>query len=156
MTESMKWSLVAIASDYGATDLGPTKRSELFQAVIKVQSYLYGFKGPALTLEYFQKLWRKFKTTMNKDPSKLFQTYLSKIGTGRTTWIDGIMKQYPKLLHSLYRYATKILSCSANTRSLVACMKRRSKVLFPNCPVRRDLKLTKYHFWEWFHKCGGS
>ena len=155
MSEAMKWSLVAVASDYGATDLDSKKQLELFNAVIRVQSYLYGFKAPAMSIKYFQVLWRKFKRRMNKNPTMLFNTYLSKVGCGRTTWVDKMMQTYPKLLHTLYRYATKILSCSANTRSLIACMKRRSKVLYPDCPVCSDLKLTKFHFWEWFHKCGG-
>ena len=154
-TETMKWSMVAIACDYGASDMTYKKRLELFKAVIKVQSYLYGFVAPAISVSYFLALWRKFKTGMRKNPTKLFDTYLSKAGTGRSTWVDKIMAKYPQLLHKLYRYATRILTCSANTKSIIACMKCRSKVLFPDCPTRSSLSLTKYHFWEWFHRCGG-
>ena len=155
MSETMKWTMVAIACDYGATDMSYKNRLELFKAVIHIQSYLYGFKSPAMSLSYFLALWRKFKQCMNKDPTKLFDTYLSKVGHNRHSWVDKIMAEYPELLHKLYQYATKILTCSANTRSIIACMKRRSKVLYPDCPVCSSLSLTKYHFWEWFHKSGG-
>ena len=155
MSETMKWSLIAVACDYGATDLEFKQRLELFSSVIKVQSYLYGFKAPALSLSYFLTLWRKFKNTMRKDPTKLFDTYFCRAGQGWKTWVDQMMEKYPKLLHGLYRYATGILTCSANTCSIVACMKRRAKILYPDCPIRGNLKLSKYHFWEWFHKCGG-
>ena len=102
MSESMKWSLIVIACDYGATDLEYKERLELFKAVIKVQSYLYGFKAPALSLSHFLTLWRKFKNTMRKNPSRLFDTYLSRAGQGRKTWVDQIMDKFPKLLHGLY------------------------------------------------------
>lgn len=146
---------MAIACYFGAIDLGYKRRLELFEAVIKVQYYLYRFKAPATSLSYFLTLWRKFKTTMRKDPTKLFNTYISRAGLGQKSWVDQIMEQFPKLLHGLYRYATSILTCSANTHSIVACMKCRSKILYPNCPICSNLKLTKYHFLEWFHQYSG-
>ena len=82
--------------------------------LIKVQSYLYKFKAPAISLLNFLTLWRKSKNKMNK----LFDIWISRCGQGRTIRVDQMMVKIPKLFYGLFWYTTKILTCSLNTKSV--------------------------------------
>ena len=64
----------------------------------------------------------------------------------RQSYTGAILKMFPTLLHELYRYATSVLGASCKTSSLIHIMNRKPAVLYPNSPIRSNLKLTKHHF----------
>ena len=49
LSETMKWSMVAVASVLGSSNVSYKRRMEIFKAVVKVHSYLYGFMAPAIS-----------------------------------------------------------------------------------------------------------
>ena len=73
----------------------------------------------------------------------------------RASYVDMICKLFPTLLHSLYRYATSVLGCSANTKALVEVMNQKAKQEYPLCPIRSNLSFNSYHFWKFFKNFGG-
>ena len=79
MTDEMKWQMMTIASDFGASYLSKETRDKLFAAIIKTQSYLYGFKRPAMGLKYFTNHWYKYKSISRSDPSNLENVFTSKV-----------------------------------------------------------------------------
>ena len=75
---------------------------------------------------------------------------------GTRPYVDMLCKLFPTLLHSLYRYATSVLGCSANTKTLVEVINCKSKMEYPDCPICSNLSLNSYHFWKFFKKFGGQ
>ena len=67
-----------------------------------------------------------------------------------------MQKGFPTLLHGLYRHAVKVLGADETAERLAAAMNARSAELFPHCPIRSDLKMTRLKFWEFFYKSGGK
>ena len=155
LSEPMKWSLISLCCDLGCTDARRDRRLKIFKAVIKVQSYVYGFPKEAISVDHFERQWRKFKDCLVNNPGNTFKVYLSRAGQNRISYVKNIMGRFPTLLHGLFCQATAILGPSANTQSIIHFMNRQCRVLHPDCPYRRDLTLTKFHFWEFFHSNGG-
>ena len=54
------------------------------------------------------------------------------------------------MLHSLYRFATKLLGLDETSSKLSAAMNNRARELFPDCPIRSNLKMNRNRFWEFF------
>ena len=155
MNEQMKWQMLTIASDFGASFMNKQQRDTLFVAIIKTQSYLCGFKRPAMGLKYFTEHWFKYKTISRTDPSNLEHVFSSKVTRERVTYIDAIDTLFPRFLHLLYRYGINVLGSFAKTTSLVEVMNKKSAALHPECPIRRNLNLTKHHFWKFFNSYNG-
>ena len=152
---NIKWSMVTICNDLGASSLAPNERDELFKAVIYTQSYLEGYDRPLFSLTYFTKMWLRFKLRVNNHPHLLAQVFAPSYTKKRESYVDMLVKLFPTLLHLLYRYATNVLGLSARTASLVALMNRKSRIDYPTCPIRKNLCFTNYHFWKFFKKFGG-
>ena len=74
-SQCMKWSLITIACDLGATEMTPRQREKLFWAVTRTQSYYYGFVKDCISLSYFRKLFVRFKKSLLKDPTRTFELY---------------------------------------------------------------------------------
>ena len=156
VTEAMKWAMIAICSDMGARMLMKNFRDLFFKALITTQSYLNGFDRPVFTIKYFNKLWLTFLHRVKHKPERmsiLFQPMYA--SHQRQSYIDSILEPFPTLLHDLYRYSTKVLGIGARTSAIINLMNRRSYVLYKDCPIRANLRLNKYHFWQFFHKFDG-
>ena len=119
MTDEMKWQMMTIASDFGAFYMSKEKRDNLFAAIIKTQSYLYGYKHPAMGLKYFTNHWYKYKSISRSDPSNLEHVFSSKVTRERVNYIDAIDTLFPTYLHLLYRYGIQVLGSFAKTSSLI-------------------------------------
>jgi hypothetical protein len=70
--------------------------------------------------------------------------------------VDKIMQTHPKHLHDLFRYATKLVGSDAKTNKIINHINNKSKLDYPNCPIRGSLQLNRYHFWKFFHENGGK
>ena len=70
-------------------------------------------------------------------------------------YIDAIDTLFPRFLHLLYRYGIQVLGSFAKTSSLIDVMNKKSAVLHPDCPIRRNLNITKHHFWNFFNSYNG-
>ena len=70
----------------------------------------------------------------------------------RQNYIDMILEQDQTCLHRLYRYATSVIGVTANAEALVDVMNKRAHIMYPNCPIRSNLKLSKHHFWFLFYR----
>ena len=155
LTESMKWSMVAAACDLGATSMNISDRERLFRAVIKTNSYFYGFLKPVLSEDYFRKLFLRFKKSFIETPYETYCIFEDKAGTGKQSYVEFLQYKYPTLLHKLFRYAVAVLGVLAETEVIVDVMNRKSKVEHPTCPIRSNLGFNTYHFWRFFHKNDG-
>ena len=131
-------------------------RLELFEAIITEQSYLLGFQEPAMTPRYMNDLWFKFKLRLKTNPTRLASLFASRNNRNRDTYVDLLLSLFPTLLHNLFRYAGRILGHSANVMKIVDIMKARAKSLFPNCPIRSNLAISKRQFWNFFKKFQGK
>ena len=72
------------------------------------------------------------------------------------SYVSQICDAYPTMLHSLYRYATKLLGLDKTSAQLSAAMNTRAQELFPDCSVRSNLKMNQNRFWEFFIPKGVS
>ena len=115
LSKPMKWSLISLCCDLGCTDVRRNRHLKIFEAVIKVQSYVYGFPNMAISVDHFEHQWRKFKDYLVTNPGNTFKVYLSKAGQNRISYIKSIFGRFPTLLHGLFCQATAIFGPSANT-----------------------------------------
>ena len=152
LTEAMKWSMIAVCADLGLTDVSNfSRRREILGAVIRTMSYNYGFETNAISLKYFESQWNKFKYSLKKDPCETFAIFESNVGRNRGNYVEYLSSKFPWFLHQIYRYTISVIGATANAESITEMMNTRSRLLFPNCPIRRNLGLTKFHFWKFFH-----
>ena len=129
----------------------------LAKAIIDRESYIAGYKKPVLSPSYFHReVWSKFKFTQRNNPSQAPYIFLSNRNKPRQTLVDRLECMFPQYLHSLYRYAVKALGADETSTRLSAFMNCRSKTLYPDCPIRNNLGITRHHFWNFFYKAGGK
>ena len=147
--------MMSVCTDFDAKNLSVPEREELFKAVITTQSYLVGSDRTMFSLSYFTRLWFKFQLRLSTNPHLLHECFCPMFSRNKESYVDMICKLFPTLLHSLYRYSTSVLGCSANTKTLVEVMNRKSKMEYAGCPIRSNLSLNTYHFWKFFKKFGG-
>ena len=104
-----------------------------------------------------RKFYLDYESTVLNSPIKLL-TLFSPVETAATkdNYIDFLQEKFPTYLHSLYRYATRVLGTMASARSLIDLMNERSSVLHPSCPIRSNLNITKHHFWRFFYQFDGK
>ena len=57
-------------------------------------------------------------------------------------YVSQIQIKFPTLLHSLYRFATKLIGVDETSAQLAAAMNHRALELFPDCPIRANMKLN--------------
>lgn len=153
--KNIKWAMMTVFTDFDAKSLSVTAHEELFKAVITTQSYLAGSDRTLFTLKYFTRLWFKFQLRLNTNPHLFHECFCPMFSRNKESYIDMLCRLFPTLLHSLYRYSTSVLGCSANTSTLVDLMNQKCKMEYPECPIRSNLSLNKYHFWKIFKKFGG-
>ena len=129
----------------------------IIDAIIKRESFIAGYVEPVMTSAHFHReVWSKFKTEERSNPTNVPYILLSKRGENRLSYVEKIEKTHPHLLHSLYRYAVKILGADETVVKLAEAMNERSRELFPECPLRGDLKMSRHHFWNFFYRAGGK
>ena len=92
---------------------------------------------------------------VRKDPLNTYALYNDKAGTGRVSYVDRLQESYPTLLHTVYRYAIRVLGATAHTEAIVDIMNKKAAALHPECPERSNLGFNTYHFWNFFHKNDG-
>ena len=157
LSKGMKWHMVVVAASHGYLDLPSPQKKKLAEAVTRRESYLAGYHKPPSAFT-FHKWWQKYtnQTTSNCssiDPDRIFD---SCSGKNRLPYVTYIEQRFPKLLHSLYRYATKLLGVDATVPMLLSMMNSKARLDNPFCEVRSKMNLTKHHFWIFFNKHGGK
>lgn len=156
-SESMKWSLIAILADLGIKEVPTVKtRKEIMKAVIVTQSYVYGYNQPVISVDYLERLWKKYCQSLTVDPTLTSTIFKSRAGQGKVSKVTYLANTYPTFLHSIYRYSTSVLGCTANAIGLVSMMNSRSLQLYPDCPDRSQLGFTRHHFWIFFKMYNGK
>ena len=143
---NVKWAMITVSNNMGASDLKKKDRDQLFKAVILTQSYLQGCDRPVFSVKYFSKSYTKFKLCARNRPDLLADVFVPRSSKKKQSYIDMLGNLFPTLLHSLYRYGINVLGPSARTESLVHIMNRKSKTLYPDCPIRSNLSLNNFIF----------
>lgn len=75
MNDEMKWQILTIASDFGASYMNKQQHDTLFVAIIKTQSYLCGFKRPVIGIKYLQNIGSSIRPFQELIP-QILNTYL--------------------------------------------------------------------------------
>ena len=141
---------MSICTSMGVQRMSVANRHETIEAIIKMQSYLGGYSAAQYSTAYFIRTYYSvFSKSVLNDPIRLLSLFTTSV-TNRENYIDMILDKFPTYLHSLYRYATRVLGTMASAKSLADLMNRRSATLHPNCPIRSNLNLSQYHFWRFF------
>ena len=152
-TERYKWSVLCIALSMQCMSLSVQRRYELIEAILTMQAYLCGYRiVPISTPWFIRRYLTRFLLNFRTNPVNIYGMFPIHDGqrnsdVNRHNYVDIILEQDPTCLHRLYRYATNVIGTSANVESLVEIMNQRAHVMYPNCPIRSNLKLTKHHFW---------
>ena len=157
LTEGLKWHFICLYNEYTrGEDYLMTYKEKIIvmNAIIKNESYHNGYSKPVVSIRTFQRFIEKYRKEQKTD--SVSNTFVSKKGHGKDSYIGKLEKQFPKYLHKLYRYSSKILGIDATVPQYIYCMNTRSKILHPNCPIRSDLGLSIHHFWVFFYANGGQ
>jgi hypothetical protein len=131
-------------------------KMKLAQAILQTEAYYKGYSKPIAsdyTFYHWHTLYEQTKYTNGINKHTIFQ---SKFNAQKQSYVDEILQTYAKHLHDLFRYATKMVGSDAKTTKLIYHMNNKSKLDHPNCPIQGSLRLTKHHFWKFFHKNGGK
>ena len=156
MTTGMKWNMLATLNSFNFQSMSGKRRLVAANAVASTEAYFAGFKS-APSGHSLVRWWNDYMRKRNQSEYSRIDTFFnSREGQGRMTYVASIEKNYPRYLHSLYRYATKTLGVDSNVNLLVSLMNSKARMEHPFCPVRSRLKLTPKHFWIFFHHHGGQ
>ena len=149
--DHFKLYLMQIASELHFEDFRQKEQLVLAEAIIKKESFVAGFDKPIMSARHFKdRIWDNYKKSMRTKPSMTSHILDNHRGENRMSYVAQIMKKYPTMLHSMYRFATKLLGLDETSAKLSEAMNTRAKELFPDCPVRSNLKMNRNRFWEFF------
>ena len=128
----------------------------LANAILKRESYIYGFSNALIKPTTFHKLWTRYERERRLNPVNAATTLDNKRGENRKIYIESICKMYPSFLHECYRNATKKYGLSDTAGVISQAMNDYAKEKYPNCQIRGNLNMTKHHFWKFFYLNGGK
>ena len=149
--------LLQVAAELGFSDHTCKEQLILAEAIIKKECYIAGYKKVVFTARHFKdRIWDKYEKSKRLTPSMTSHVLDNKQGHNRMSYVNQISDAYPTMLHSLYRYANKLLGLDETSARLAAAMNTRAQELFPDCPVRSNLKMNRNRFWEFFYSKGGK
>ena len=152
-----KCYLINIATELGFSKMTYEDRLLVAEEMIKRESYIAGYRLPVMSSAYFnQYIWNVFKLEQRINPRNAPYVLMSQRGNKKGGYVEKINRTYPTLLHGLYRYAVQALGADETAQKLSEAMNVRSKDLFPDCPIRSKLTMTRHHFWKFFYTCGGK
>ena len=101
-TESMKWTLITICADMGLRNItAANSRKEIMNAIIATQSYVYGHDTPVITVDYLERLLKKYNQLLTVDPTLTSSIFKSKAGQGKISKVQYLSQTYPTFLHSI-------------------------------------------------------
>ena len=155
--DNFKVYLLQIATELGYGQYTYKEQLELGNAIIRKECYIAGYEKPVITSRHFKdRIWDKYYKSRRLTPSVTSHVLDNKRGQNRMSYVAQISNMYPTMLHSLYRFATKLLGLDETSSRLAAAMNSRAQELFPDCPVRSNLKMNRNRFWEFFYTQGGK
>jgi hypothetical protein len=124
-----------VATELGYKKLDKKMKMKLARAILKTEAYYEGYSKPVAsdyTFYHWYTLYERTRHTNGVNKHKIFE---SKLNAKRKTYVDKIMDTYPKHLHDLFRYATKLVGSDAKTTKIIHHMNNKSKLDHPNCPI---------------------
>ena len=154
--ERLKWAILSTALSFDTSLVDKPMRDRLFHAIIVEQSYLHGYLKPVYNTAYFTRIWLKFQLKIKTDPTALAEQFCVQGYERKDSYINSLCSRFPQLLHKLFRYSIGILGPDSNAARIIDLMKQRAFGLFPNCPMRSNLKLSTRQFRTFFYKFGGK
>ena len=104
LNTNIKWSMLFLAIELGAANMKKTECDALFHAIIKTGSYYNSLKAPGISVARFTRYWYKYKRNAFSRPQDIQNTFMKKEKKKRKSYVDVILRLYPKLLHKLFRY----------------------------------------------------
>ena len=72
------------------------------------------------------------------------------------SYVRVVEQKFPTMLHSLYRFATKLLGIDVNSSCLSEVMNLQAKELFPDYPIRFNSRINQHRLWEFFRSNRGK
>ena len=153
----MKVYMVMQAKHHGLEDLSKPNQEILMESILKTESYLEGYPIQIGSIRSFQR-WHaelKKKEIGSASLKTISEMFRDKSGNCTVPFTTKLQQLYPKLLHSLFRYAGNTHGYDANNSILISSMNSKSKALHPDCPVRGKLALSKYNFTRFFQENKG-
>ena len=152
LEEGMKWTMVTKAIELGYINLSKPKMKQLGAAVVKKISYLAGYSTVMGSSRSLYRWYQAYHSDVID--ASIFKSLL---GTNRPSYTKSIQEKFPTFLHTLFRYATKVLGNDAPTYKLFNLMNEKAKIDYGGkCNIRGNLVLTEWHFSEFFHRNGGK
>jgi hypothetical protein len=155
VAESTKWLMVATVSDMGISRITKKNKIQLCKAVVYLESYYCGYSKPVTKpntlLNWYYSFLKAKKTRVGADVANVFA-----LKHERANYILDVDAAYPGFLHKLYRTATNLQGHDAPMATIYHRMNMEARRLFPNCDIRSNLKLNKFHFTKWFFSNGGK
>ena len=82
--------------------------------------------------------------------------FISLQGKNNSSYTQRIFEAYPEFLHRMYRIATRELGDDARFAALAHEMNKRAKQMYPDCPIRGQLHLSKHHLVYFFASNAGK
>ena len=64
----------------------------------------------------------------------------------RQGYVDMLDEKFKGFLHKTYRYETSVLDIAESTHTTCIIMNECAKEQYPECNIRGNLKMTKFHF----------
>ena len=157
LSEGLKWHLICqyMQNSKGNPDRFTVKeKNKLMKAIIDHESYHNGYTKPVISVRTFVRYISDYGRNVHTDD--LSTLFTCRKGQNQVSYITFLERNFPRYVHKLYRYSCRILGIDATVPQLIHCMNSRSRVLHPSCPTRNHLKLSVYHFWNFFYSNGGQ
>ena len=106
----------------------------LMKAMVRIVSYHNGYaKMPVKekTVVKYLVTYRE-STCTGVNVANVFKTVST---NSRLTNVANLQQQFPKFLHSLFWYSSKVLGLNATVPQLVDCMNSQAAIRFAHCPI---------------------
>ena len=119
----------------------------LAEAFVARECYIAGYSAPVCSACHFHEcIWVKLEMSKCFTPLTLSHTLDSIRNKNKTSYVSRVHKKIPKLLHGLYRFATKLLGVDETAKQLAKSMNFRARKLFLDCSICNSLKMNRKGF----------
>jgi hypothetical protein len=147
--ESTKWAILSsiLETDYNSVSL--RQKQKYVNCIAAYHSYMGGYNRVVGEFGTFRSWYRDYKDA--KKRGKLEDVFKKKDYISNPPYMEKLEYTFPGFIHECYRYSTSVLGPDAKLDTLLHCMQEYAKAKYPNCNIRRNLTLTKYHFRQFFH-----
>ena len=150
LPDSMKWFILCSYERYTRgmeSAITYKNRLVLMKAIVRMVSYHNGYAKMPVNEKTVAKYLVKYReaSCTGVNVGNVFKTISTNT---KLTYVANIQQKFPKFLHGLFRYSSKVLGLNATVPQIVECMNSQAAIRFPHCPIRGQLQMNIYKFWN--------